>query len=114
MAIARFENVNINTLSFGVDSFGEYTTTTTLWFVGRPLVSEVKNSVAITDRYRVYSDLITFKFNYTPNMKTIADGQNNYSVTWRGNEWRITDVIESNDRMSVTLMCYRSDPATKA
>jgi len=47
-------------------------------------------------------------------MKTIADGQNNYSVTWRGNEWRITDVIESNDRMSVTLMCYRSDPVTKA
>ena len=114
MAIARYENVNINNLSFGVDAFGEYTTTTTLWFVGRPLVAEVKNSVAITERYRVYADLITFKFNYTPNMKTIADSQNNYSVTWRGNEWRITDAIESNDRMSVTLMCYRSDPATKA
>jgi hypothetical protein len=114
MAIARYENVNINNLSFGVDAFGEYTTTTTLWFVGRPLVAEVKNSVAITERYRVYSDLITFKFNYTPHMKTIVDSQNLYSVTWRGNEWRITDAIESNDRMSVTLMCYRSDPATKA
>ena len=113
MAIARYENVNINNLSFGVDAFGEYTTITTLWFVGRPLVAEVKNSVAITERYRVYADLITFKFNYTPNMKTIVDSQNLYSVTWRGNEWRITDAIESNDRMSVTLMCYRSDPTTK-
>ena len=26
---------------------------------------------------------------------------------------RLTDVLESNNRMSVTLMCYRSDPTTK-
>lgn len=114
MAIARFENVDINTLTFGTDAFGEYTTTTTLWFVGRPLVAEVRNSVAITERYRLYSDLITFKFNFTPNMRAIADDQDLYSITYRGNEWRITDVIESNDKMSITLMCYRNDPETKA
>jgi hypothetical protein len=114
MAIARFENVDINRLTFGTDAFGEYTTTTTLWFVGRPMVAEVKNSVAITERYRIYSDLITFKFNYTPNMRTIVDDQNLYSIIYRGNEWRITDAIESNDKMNVTLMCYRSDPETKA
>lgn len=114
MAIVRYENVDINRLTFGVDAFGEYTTTTTLWFVGRPVVSEVRNNVAITERYRIYSDLISFKFNFTPNMRTIIDDQNLYSITYRGNEWRITDAIESNDRMSATLMCYRSDPETKA
>lgn len=114
MAISKFEQVSVNNLTFGVNAFGEYTTTTTLWFLGRPLVAEVKNSVAITERYRIYSDLITFKFNYTPNMRTIIDNQDKHSITYRGNEWRITDAIENNDKMSVMLMCYRSDPETKA
>lgn len=114
MAISRYEQVSVNNLTFGVNAFGEYTTTTVVWFLGRPLVAEVRNSVAITERYRIYSDLITFKFSNTPNMKIIADAQNNYSITYRGNEWRITDVIENNDKMSVMLMCYRSDPETKA
>ncbi|CAB4133909.1 hypothetical protein UFOVP263_55 [uncultured Caudovirales phage] len=114
MGIARYENVDINRLTFGTDAFGEYTTTTTFWFTGRPTVHAVKNSVAILEKYRIYSDLINMKFNYTPNMKAIVDSQNLYSVNWRGNEWRITDAIESDDRMSITLMCYRSDPETKA
>jgi hypothetical protein len=76
-------------------------------------VSDVKNSLAITERYRVYQDLIQFTFNYTPNLKDIVDNQNLYSITWRDKDWRITDAIEANDRMSVTLMCYRSDPTTK-
>ena len=113
MAIARFENVDIKTLSFGVNEFGEQSTIETFWFTGRPLVSSVKNSVAITERYRVYQDLIQFKFNYTPNLRQIVDNQNLYSVNYRGKDWRITDAIESNDRLSVTLMCYRSDPTTK-
>jgi len=113
MSITRYENVDINNLTFGVNALGEYTTTTALKFVSRPLVLEVRNSVAITERYRVYSDLISFKFSYTPNMKLIVDEQDKYSVTWRGNEWRITDAIESNDRMFVTLMCYRNDPETE-
>ena len=41
---------------------------------------------------------------------TISENQSQYSVTWRGNDWRITDVIESNDRMNVTLLCYRNAP----
>jgi len=113
MAIVKYENVNVNDLTFGVNAMGEYTTTTTLKFVGRPLVQDVKNTVAITERYRVYSDLIGLKFNYTPNLKLIFDNQNQYSITWRGNDWRIADCIEANDRMSVTLMCYRNDPATE-
>jgi hypothetical protein len=113
MAIARFENVDVNDLTFGTDTFGEYTTTISKKFTGRPLISDVKNSLAITERYRIYQDLIQMKFNYTPWMKDIVDNQNVYSITWRNKDWRITDCIESNDRMSVTLMCYRSDPTTK-
>ena len=113
MAIARFENVDVNTLTFSVNDFGAGQTTITKKFTGRPLVQDVKNSVAITDRYRVYSDLISMKFNYTPWMKDVVNNQNLYSITWRNHDWRITDCIESNDRMSVTLMCYRNDPTTK-
>lgn len=114
MAIKRYENVDINNLTFGVNAFGEYTTTSARWFTGRPLIKDVRNSVAIMERYRIYQDLIGMTFNYTPNMRTIVDNQEKYSVTWRGEEWRITDCLEANDRMSVTLMCYRSDPETEA
>ena len=113
MAIARFENVDVNTLTFGVDSVGEYTTTITKKFTSRPLVSSVKNSLAITNETRIYQDLINFKFNYTPWLKDVVDNQNLYSFTWRGFDWRITNCLESNDRMSVTALCYRSDPITR-
>ncbi len=113
MAIARFENVDVNNLTFATSQYGENVTTITKKFTGRPLISDVKNSLAITERYRIYQDLIQMKFNYTPWMKDIVDNQNLYSITWRNKDWRITDCIESNDRMSITLMCYRSDPDTK-
>ena len=60
MAIKRYENVVVNDLTFGTDLYGEYTTTITPNFTTRPLVSDVKNSLAITERYRVYQDLIQF------------------------------------------------------
>jgi hypothetical protein len=112
MAIKRYENVDVNNLTFGTNAYGQGTTTITKKFTTRPLVQDVKNSLAITERYRIYQDLISFKFNYTPWLKDIVDNQNLYSITWRAKDWRITDAIESNDRMSVTLMCYRSDPTT--
>ena len=113
MAIKRYENVDVNDLTFGTDAYGQYTTTITKKFTTRPLVSDVKNSLAITERYRVYQDLIQFTMNYTPWMKDVVDNQNLYSITRRDKDWRITDVLESNDRMNVTLMCDRSDPETK-
>jgi hypothetical protein len=113
MAIARFENVDVNTLTFGKDSFGEGTTTITKKFTSRPLVSSVKNSLAITKDTRIYQDLIMFKFNYTPWTQDVVNSQNLYSFTWRGFDWRIENCIESNDRMSMTALCYRSDPLTK-
>lgn len=112
MAITRYENITVNNLTFSKSSFGEGQTTETKWFGTRALVSDVANNVKIADKYRLYQDLVNFTLNYTPNMKTIVDRQQWYSITWRGNSWRITDVRESNDRMRVTFMCYRSDPVT--
>jgi|TARA_R110000868_G_scaffold70430_1_gene206933 hypothetical protein len=112
MAIARYENVLVNNVTNGVDDVGEYTTTIAEWFATRALVSEVANNLRISDKYRVYQDLVHLTFNYTPNLKEIVDDQNLYSITWRGFDWRITDVREANDRMTVTLLCYRNDPST--
>ena len=112
MSIARYENVVINHVTNSVNTYGEQTTTITEWFKTRARVSDVANSVRIADKYRVYSDLVNLTFNYTPNQKQIVDNQNLYSITWRGFDWRITDVHESNDRMNVTLLCYRNDPNT--
>lgn len=112
MSITRFENITINNLTFDKSDFGEQSTSQTEWFATRAKVADVANSVKISDKFRIYQDLVNFTLNYTPNMKTIVDNQQSYSITWRGNSWRITDVRESNDRMRVTFMCYRSDPAT--
>lgn len=112
MTITRYENITVNNLTFSKSSFGEGQTTETKWFGTRALVGDVANNVKIADKYRLYQDLVNFTLNYTPNMKTIVDRQQWYSITWRGNSWRITDVRESNDRMRVTFMCYRSDPVT--
>lgn len=110
MGIARYENVDVNTVSNGIDEIGQYTTTITKWFTTRAVVADVANSLRIAERYRVYSDLVNLTFQYTPNMKQVVDLQENYSITWRGKQWRVTDVRESNDRMKITLLCYRADP----
>lgn len=110
MAITRYENLTVNNVTNGVDAVGEYTTSTSPWFETRGLVHDVANSLRITERYRVYSDLVQVTLNYTPNIKQIVDDQNKYSITWRNREWRITDVRESNDRMKATFICYRADP----
>jgi len=112
MAIARFENVTINNLTFSKSAFGEQVTTQTKWFDTRARVEDVANNVKISDKYRLYQDLVNFTFNYTPNTKRIVDQQQSYSIFWRGNYYRITDVRETNDRMNVRMMCYRSDPVT--
>ena len=112
MAIKRYENVEINMVTNGVDDLGQYTTTITSWFATRALVADVNNSLRISDKYRAYQELVNFTFNYTPNMKMIVDSQDLYSITWRGQDWRITDVREANDRMSITLLCFYNDPST--
>ena len=112
MAIARFENISVNNLGFGKSDFGEQSTTITKWFDTRARVADVSNSLRISEKYRLYQDLVNFTVNYTPNMKQIVDHQNLYSFTWRGHDWRITDCREANDRMSITFMCYRNDPVT--
>lgn len=112
MAIARFENIAVNNLTFGISAFGEQSTTQTKWFDTRARVSSVANSLKIADKYRLYQDMINFTLNYTPNAKAMVDRQDLYSITWRGNDWRIDNIRESDDRMTVLILCYRSDPVT--
>lgn len=110
--VARYENVIINNVTNSVDAVGQYTTTITKWFETRGLVHDIANNLRISERYRVYQDLLSITFNYTPNIRTIVDNQNLYSLTWRNKDWRITDVRESNDRQYATFICYRNDPVT--
>jgi hypothetical protein len=112
MAIARFENITVNSLVFGKSSFGEQTTTTALWFATRARVSSVSNNVKISEKYRVYADIVNFTLNYTPNSQTIVANQNLYSINYRGFDWRIDAVRETDDRMNVILTCVRNDPVT--
>jgi hypothetical protein len=111
MAIARFENATVNTVTNSVDEFGQYTTVTTPLFTSRALIKDVRNSLKIADKYREYQDLVNLTFNYTPNTKRMVDFQHEYSITWRNGQWRITDCFESDDRMRITFMCYRADPS---
>lgn len=112
MAIARFENIKINNLTFGKSDFGEQSTTITLWFETRARVHSVANSLKIADKYRLYQDLVEFTLNYTPNTKAIVANQHLFSINYRNQDWRIDNARESNDRMTVTFMCYRNDPVT--
>lgn len=112
MAIARFEPVEVYTLSVTTNNYGTQNVAKTFKFRSNPVVLDVKNSLRITDKYRVYQDLVQFKFNYTRNVQDIVEHQQEYSFKYRGHDWRITDCFEANDRMSVTFMCYRSDPQT--
>lgn len=112
MAITRYESLTVNNVTTGTSSYGEYTTTITPWFNTRGLVHDVANSLRISEKYRVYADLMNFTVNYTPNTREMVENQNLYSITWRGQEWRITDCREHNDRMKITFMCYRNDPET--
>lgn len=110
MAITRYENITINEVTNAINTIGEYTTTIEKWFDTRALVSDVANSLRISDRYRSYSDLVNFTVNYTPNTKEIVNNQNLYSIGYRGFDWRISDIRETNDRQRVILLCYRNDP----
>lgn len=112
MSIARFENITIKKLTFSKDAFGEQETTISNWFQTRARVRDVANSVKISEKYRLYQDLVNLTVNYTPNMKKIVEQQNLFSIVWRNQDWRITDAKEANDRMTITFMCYRSDPTT--
>lgn len=114
MAIARFENITVNQLAFAKTDFGEQTTTITKWFGTRALVHSVANHVKIADKYRVYSDVVEFTLNYTPNTREMIRNQNMYSINWNSFDWRIDNVREADDRMTVNILCVRNDPVTAA
>ena len=111
MAIARFEEITVKTLTFGKSDFGEQSTTQTAWFKTSARVHSVANSLRISEKYRLYQDVVNFTLNYTPNTKEMVDNQNLYSINWRGFDWRIDNVREADDRMTVQIMCVRNDPS---
>jgi hypothetical protein len=113
MAIARYEEAQVYTLSFSTSAYGDTVTTKTLKFESKPEIKEVRNDLRITDKYRVYAGVINFTFNFTPYTRDMYDNQNIYSIVWRGLDWRIDSAIESNDRMKVTFLCYHNDPSTQ-
>jgi hypothetical protein len=110
MAIARYENVIVNNVTNSVDDIGQYTTTITPWFNTRARVADVHNALQITANERIYTDLVKLTVNYTPYTRRMVDSQQLYSITYRNQDWRITDCYETNDRMNVTFLCYRNDP----
>ena len=112
MAIARFEEITVKSLTFGKSDFGEQSTTQTNWFKTRARVHSVANNLRISEKYRLYQDVVNFTLNYTPNTKEMVDNQNLYSINWRGKDWRIDNVRESDDRMTVLILAYRTDPVT--
>ena len=112
MSIARFENITVNRLTFAQSSFGEQSTTVALWFATRAKVHSVSNNVRISEKYRVYADIVNFTINYTPNTKEIVNNQNLYSINWKSLDWRIDSIRETDDRMKVTMTCVRNDPVT--
>ena len=75
MAISRYENVTVNNVAIVVDAYGEQNTSITTWFQTRAVVEDVSNSLRISEKYRIYSDLVQLTFNYTPNQKQIVDNQ---------------------------------------
>lgn len=112
MAIARFEQITVNNLAFAKSDFGEQNTAQTPWFRTRARVQSVANSLKISEKYRLYQDVVNFILNYTPNTREIIRNQNLYSVSYNGYDWRIDNVRESDDRMTVIILAYRTDPVT--
>jgi hypothetical protein len=110
MGIVRYENIVVNRVTNSVDEIGQYTTVISKWFSTRARVQDVHNNLQITANDRIYTDLVKLTVNYTPYTREMVDNQNLYSITWRNQDWRITDCFETNDRMNVTFLCYRNDP----
>ena len=110
MAIARFENITVNQLTFATSLFGEQSTAIAEWFKTRARVHSVANNIKFSEEYRVYSDVVEFTLNYTPNTREIIDNQNLYSIYWKSKNWRVDSVREADDRMTVNFLCVRNDP----
>lgn len=112
MAIARFEQITVNNLAFAKSDFGEQNTAQSTWFRTRARVHSVANSLKISEKYRLYQDVVSFILNYTPNTRTMVRNQNLYSISYNGYDWRIDNIRESDDRMTVVILAYRNDPVT--
>jgi hypothetical protein len=112
MALTRYEQINVNNVTAGVDSIGQQTTTITLAFQTRALVQDVRDSMVASKDDRAYTKQVRFVVNFTPNTLAVSLNQYQYAINWRSKDYKILDVLESNDRMNITFVCYRNDPVT--
>jgi len=112
MALTRYENIKVNTVTAGIDSIGQQTTTITLAFQTRALVQDVRDSMIASKDDRAYTKQVRFVVNYTPNTQNVSINQYQYSINWRNKDYKLLDVLEANDRMTMTFVCYRNDPIT--
>ena len=99
-------------MAFAKSDFGEQSTAQTVWFRTRARVHSVANSLKISEKYRLYQDVVSFILNYTPNTRTMVRNQNLYSISYNGYDWRIDNIRESDDKMTVVILAYRNDPVT--
>lgn len=108
--VLRVDQITINNLTFGLTNLGEQTTTETAWFQTRAKTKSVHNRIRTLEKFRQYDNMIEFTVNYTPNMRTISDAQEAYSISFRDKSWRIAEIYEHDDRQWVTFTCYRNEP----
>lgn len=110
--VLRVEQVAFNSLTFAKTSQGEQTTTETLFLNTRAHTDDVRSDENIREHLRQYDDLVRFTVNYTPNVQTIVNGMESYSVSYRNKSWRIVDAYEHQDRQRVTFTCFYNAPST--
>ena len=108
----RWDSVSVSLVTTAIDSTGSQTFTKTGTAKLGAQVFDVHSSLVISERYRSYQDLTNFKIRYTPFMRTVVNSQENYCITYRNQDFRITDVFEDSSRQFVTLLCYANKPGT--
>lgn len=110
MSLPRFEPVTIQSVARTVDANGGPVNTFTNLFSVHGRIRDVKNTLKLNELYRLYADWVNIQMNLTSNTLLIAEDQENYSLGWRGNNWRIVDAVEADDRQYVEFLCYFAKP----
>lgn len=110
MAINQFVNVTVWKITRGVDDYGNNKQTLTDPIATGGYYGDNRNAINIETGERVYTDNMNIRMRYTPLVYRMMEHPSEYSLEFRGQQWRINDNIESRDRMSVEFICFRNDP----
>jgi hypothetical protein len=111
MGVLRDEPIVLNTLTQSSDVDGQWTTTPVVLFNGRAIIQDVKSDYQIVGDTRVYSDWAKFKVRKTPAWRDVSINNSNYAITFRKQNYKIIDVLESNDRGWITVIGQSQIPS---